>query len=115
MIDENRKRLIININDLRKKCPDRAIVLLNNYGEEELALKRALKEYVLNINQSYALEHVDFFVGFEGSFGNHHVTPRTLITKFAGKLVCLGGIVTKCSLLRTKPVKTVHFCPIEKF
>ena len=28
-----------------------------------------------------------------------------------GNLVCLEGIITKCSLVRPKVVKSVHFCP----
>merc|ERR1719494_963795 len=52
-----------------------------------------------------------FFVGLEGSFGSKHVTPRTLNSRNLGNLVCLEGIVTKCSLVRPKVVKSVHYCP----
>jgi len=36
------------------------------------------------------------YLGFKGSFGDHHVNPRTLRAKHLGKLVCLEGIVTRC-------------------
>lgn len=35
-------------------------------------------------------------MGFEGSFGSKHVSPRTLNTRNLGNLVCVEGIVTKC-------------------
>ncbi|XP_025420722.1 zygotic DNA replication licensing factor mcm3-like isoform X4 [Sipha flava] len=114
MIDENSQRLLIDINDLRKKNPNRTQALLTNTFEEQFAFERALKEYVANIDSTFANKYDEFFVAFEGSFGSRHVTPRTLNSKFLGNLVCLEGIVTKCSLIRPKIVKSVHFCPVTK-
>jgi DNA replication licensing factor MCM3 len=73
--------------------------LLNNAFEEQLAFQRALKEYVGSLDPTYAKETEELFVAFEGSFGNKHVTPRTLMSSFLGNLVCLEGIVTKCKWL----------------
>lgn len=78
MIADKSKRLIVNINDLRKKNPQRANSLLINAFDEQLAFSRALKEYVSTLQPSFAKIYEDFFVGFEGSFGTRHVTPRTL-------------------------------------
>ena len=39
----------------------------------------------------------EFHIGVEGSFGSHHVTPRDLSSNYLRTLVCLEGIVTKCS------------------
>lgn len=78
MIAERAKRLIVNINDLRKKSPTRAAALMTLAFDEQLAFSRALKEYVSTIDPSFAKTYEDFFVGFEGSFGTRHVTPRTL-------------------------------------
>lgn len=114
MIDEKGQRLLIDINDLRKKNPTRTQALLTNTFEEQFALERALKVYVANVDSTYANDYDEFFVAFEGSFGSRHVTPRTLSSKFLGNLVCLEGIVTKCSLVRPKIVRSVHFCPITK-
>lgn len=114
MIDDNSQRLLIDINDLRKKNPNRTQALLTNTFEEQFALERALKEYVANIDSTFANKYDEFFVAFEGSFGSRHVTPRTLNSKFLGNLVCLEGIVTKCSLIRPKIVRSVHFCPATK-
>ena len=49
-------------------------------------------------------------VGFEGAFGAHHVTPRSLAAAMLSKLVCVEGIVTRCSLVRPKVVRSVHYC-----
>lgn len=114
MIDDKSQRLLIDINDMRKKNPARTQALLTNTFEEQFALERALKEYIANIDSTYANGYDEFFVAFEGSFGSRHVTPRTLSSKFLGNLVCLEGIVTKCSLVRPKIVRSVHFCPITK-
>lgn len=50
----------------------------------------------------YVEGNKDFFVAFEGSFGNKHVTPRTLTSHYLGNLVCVEGIVTKCKYPKEK-------------
>nr|XP_050847841.1 DNA replication licensing factor Mcm3 [Vespula vulgaris] len=114
MIEENKYRLYVNINDLRRKNSPRAISLLNNSFEEQLAFQNALKQFVANVDTDYAKGNVDFFIAFEGSFGNKHVTPRTLTSRFLGNLVCIEGIVTKCSLVKPKVVRSVHYCSTTK-
>lgn len=81
MIADKSRRLIVNINDVRKKNATRATALLNSAFDEQLAFSRALKEYVSTLQPSYAKANEDFFIGFEGSFGNRHVTPRTLTAR----------------------------------
>ncbi|XP_030375934.1 DNA replication licensing factor Mcm3 [Scaptodrosophila lebanonensis] len=114
MIAEKSQRLVVNINDLKRKNPQRAMGLLSNASDEQLAFGRALKEYASTVDPSYAKQHEDFFVGFEGCFGNRHVTPRSLTSIFLGNLVCVEGIVTKVSLIHPKVVRSVHFCPITR-
>jgi DNA replication licensing factor MCM3 len=58
--------------------------------------RKLLSEFVGGIDSSYAKEPDEFFLGFEGSFGAEHVTPRSLTSRFIGNLVCVEGIVTKC-------------------
>ncbi|CAB3383088.1 Hypothetical predicted protein [Cloeon dipterum] len=111
MISEKKIRLIVNINDLRQKNPKRAIGLLKNAFEEQQAFERALKEVVGSVDATYAKDHEDFYVGFEGSFGSRHVTPRTLLCHLLGNMVCVEGIVTKSSMVRLKVVRSVHYCP----
>ncbi|XP_057658860.1 zygotic DNA replication licensing factor mcm3 [Diorhabda carinulata] len=114
MISDKSCRLLVNINDLRRKNSTRALSLLNNAFEEQMAFHKALKDYILSVNPDYAKQNVDFFIAFEGSFGNKHVTPRTLTSRYLGNLVCVEGIVTKCSLIHPKVVRSVHYCTATK-
>ncbi|XP_043917639.1 DNA replication licensing factor MCM3 [Protopterus annectens] len=114
MITEFQYRLTVNVNDLRRKNEKRAQLLLNNAFEELLAFQRALKDFVASIDATYAKQYEEFYIGLEGSFGSKHVTPRTLTSRFLGSLVCVEGIVTKCSLVRPKVVRSVHYCPATK-
>lgn len=114
MINNNEIRLIVNINDIRRKITQRAKGLLEESFEEVIALQRALRELVASADPLYSKQHEDFFVGFEGSFGDKHVTPRSLKTQYLGNMVCVEGIVTKCSLVRPKVVRSVHYCPATK-
>lgn len=114
MISDKSCRLLVNINDLRRKNSARAVSLLNNAFEEQMAFHKALKDYILSVNPDYAKQNVDFFIAFEGSFGNKHVTPRTLTSRYLGNLVCVEGIVTKCSLIHPKVVRSVHYCSATK-
>jgi DNA replication licensing factor MCM3 len=49
-------------------------------------------------------------VGFAGSLGDHHMSPRGLLSTYICSLVCVEGIVTKCSLVQPKVVRSVHWC-----
>ncbi|XP_048457209.1 DNA replication licensing factor MCM3 isoform X1 [Rhincodon typus] len=114
MISDNLYRLIVNINDLRRKNEKRATQLLSNSFEELLAFQRALKDFVASIDATYAKQFEDFYIGLEGSFGSNHVSPRTLTSRFLSNVVCVEGIVIKCSLVRPKVVRSVHYCPATK-
>ncbi|KAI1289733.1 DNA replication licensing factor Mcm3 [Halotydeus destructor] len=114
MVKKDEIRLIVNINDLRRENPERASALLNNAFEELLAFERALQELVSSINPEYLRKVDSVYIGLEGSFGSKHCTPRTLTSRMLGQVVCLEGIVTKCSLVRPKVVKSVHYCPSTK-
>ncbi|KAE8605438.1 hypothetical protein XENTR_v10015138 [Xenopus tropicalis] len=114
MISENQYRLIVNVNDLRKKNEKRANMLMNNAFEGLIAFQRALKDFVASIDGTYAKQYEEFYIGLEGSFGNKHVTPRTLTSRCLSCIVCVEGIVTKCSLVRPKVVRSVHYCPATK-
>uniref|UniRef100_A0A673XWN1 DNA replication licensing factor MCM3 n=1 Tax=Salmo trutta TaxID=8032 RepID=A0A673XWN1_SALTR len=114
MVSENRCRLIVNINDLRRRNEKRAKALLKDSFSELVAFQRALKDLVASIDATYAKQFEEFHVGFEGSFGTKHVTPRSLAARYLGNLVCVEGIVTKCSLVRPKITRSVHYCPATK-
>ncbi len=106
-------RLVVNINEVRRRNPARVKGLMANVAEEVLAFQRALREFVGAADASFAKTHAntEFVVGFEGSFGASHLTPRTLTSAHLNHLVCIEGIVTKCSLVKPKISRSVHYCP----
>ncbi|NXX93370.1 MCM3 factor, partial [Centropus bengalensis] len=114
MISDNQCRLLVSINDLRRRNESRATRLLSNAFEELVAFQRALKDFVASVDATYAKQHEDFYIGLEGSFGSKHVSPRTLTACFLSCIVCLEGIVTRCSMVRPKVVRSVHYCPATK-
>jgi len=114
MIEKKSQRLIINMGDLRRDFPERATKLMSNAFNEIVAFERALKEYVTQVDPVYGKQTDEFFVGFEGSFGKKHVTPRTLTSRDLNSTVCVEGIITKASLVRPKLVQSVHYCPGSK-
>ena len=48
-------------------------------------------------------------LAFVGEFGAHRVSPRQLTSDYISTMVNVEGIVTKCSLVRPKILKSVHF------
>lgn len=51
-----------------------------------------------------------YHIGLRGSFGDNHISTRMLRSVHLGKMMSLEGIVTRCSLVRPKIVKSVHYC-----
>ncbi|XXG77306.1 hypothetical protein AAC387_Pa08g1482 [Persea americana] len=111
MIHNKRHRLIIDMSDLRNFSLDLARRLIKNPGEYIQPFSDALTEVTRNVDPKYLKEGEQVLIGFEGPFGFHRVTPRDLLSGFIGTMVCVDGIVTKCSLVRPKVVKSVHYCP----
>ncbi|KMZ58283.1 DNA replication licensing factor MCM3-like protein [Zostera marina] len=106
-----RHRLIVGIDHVRDYSLDLARRLIRNPGEYLHPFSDAVTEITKSIESKYLKEGERILVGFNGPFGFHKVTPRDLMSSFIGTMVCVEGIVTKCSLVRPKVVKSVHFCP----
>lgn len=78
------------------------------------AFEDALKDMMMEQEDAQKIltddhEHI-YNVTFSGEFGTNKVTPRCLGSSHLGKLVELRGIVTRCTLVRPKMVKSVHYC-----
>lgn len=112
MVDAGGARVVLSLNEVRRRNPDRARGLLRDTASELVAFRRALREFVASLDPTYAKSRgQEFHVGFEGAFGSNHVSPRTLTSSRLGQLVCLEGIVTKASLVTPKVARSVHYCP----
>lgn len=120
MLRQGERRLIVNLDHLRDYKRDLAdgcvaglqSIILRVYTDclplysllrrplDYLpAFDHALKEVVVSVQDPTRdgnLSDTAFFVGLRGSFGDHHVNPRTLRAAMLGKMISIEGIVTRC-------------------
>ncbi|KAF8225807.1 MCM-domain-containing protein [Tricholoma matsutake] len=113
MLRNNQTRLIVNIDDLRDYKRDFADGLLKQPVDFLPAFDDALMSIIQRVHdpEKHEIETKSYRIGFSGSFGDHHVSPRTLHAAQLGKMISLEGIITRCSLVRPKMLKSVHYCP----
>jgi len=113
MLRTDQTRLIVNIDDLRDYNREFADGLLRQPIEFIPAFDDALLSVIKQLfdQDKHEIENKTYRVGFSGSFGDHHVSPRTLQAAHLGKMISLEGIITRCSLVRPKMLKSVHYCP----
>ncbi|KAJ1910819.1 MCM DNA helicase complex subunit [Tieghemiomyces parasiticus] len=117
-LDANKKRLVINIDHIREYNHELAEDIIRYPSEFIPAMERAVQEVIKTLTNGQVDPAtgaaLGLHVGFKGSFGEHHLNPRSLRATFIGKLVCLEGIVTRCSLVRPKVLRSVHYCEQTK-
>lgn len=116
LVRTDQTRLIVNLDDLRDQKRDLANGLLRRPQEFIPALEEAIEEVLSVIVNDTEKQQIarGYKVGFSGSFGDHHVSPRSLHAEYLGKMLCLEGIVTRCSLVRPKMAHSSHYCPETK-
>ncbi|KAL9996718.1 putative DNA helicase [Helianthus debilis subsp. tardiflorus] len=115
MIHNKRRRLIFQLTHLfQRGAEDLARRLLQNPSEYIQSLADFITERTRSIDPKYLKEGEQVLVGFDGPFVSRKVTPRDLLSEFIGSMVKVEGIITKCSLVRPKVVKSVHYCPSTK-
>ncbi|KAL4563623.1 hypothetical protein LXL04_027668 [Taraxacum kok-saghyz] len=112
MIHNQRRRLIFQLSHLfQRGAEDLARRLLQTPNEYIQSLSDFITERTRSIDPKFLKEGEQVLVGFDGPFVSRKVTPRDLLSEFIGSMVKVEGIITKCSLVRPKVVKSVHFCP----
>lgn len=113
MLRMDQTRLIVNIDDLRDYNRESADGLLKQPVDFLPAFDEALSQVVQRVYnpEKHEIESKSYRVGFSGSFGDHHVSPRSLHAAHLGRMISLEGIITRCSLVRPKMLKSVHYCP----
>ncbi|KAI9500249.1 MCM DNA helicase complex subunit [Coemansia spiralis] len=111
-------RLIISVDHIREFNAELVDSLISEPAEFIPAFEAAATELGLSLATSAGhivdsnIFHVS--IGFRGSFGARHLTPRGLRASLLGQLVCIEGIVTRCSLVRPKVVRSVHYSEATK-
>ncbi|RPA85898.1 putative DNA replication licensing factor Mcm3 [Ascobolus immersus RN42] len=111
MLNKGERRLRVDLNDIQKRNREYYDKILFDPFETIPALEEAIKNIVGKVKEpQHRVQDDDvYYSALVGSFGANAVSPRTLTSQHLNKMVSLEGIVTKCSLVRPKVVKSVHF------
>ncbi|KAK6417379.1 MCM DNA helicase complex subunit [Oleoguttula sp. CCFEE 5521] len=112
MLNRGLRRLTVSIDEIRSHNRELADGLLNIPFDYSQAFDRALKNIVNTLGNRPAFETAEetmYYCAFIGSFGAMSCNPRTLSSHYLNHMVSLEGIVTKCSLVRPKVIKSVHW------
>ncbi|CAN8102974.1 unnamed protein product [Discula destructiva] len=116
MLQKNERRLVVNIDHVRDHNPEIAEGLLLTPFDWTLAFNHALKQIVktvTNARPDQIDDEVMYYCAWAGSFGLHACNPRTLSAQLLNQMVSIEGIVTRCSLIRPKIVKSIHYNETE--
>ena len=112
MLNRGLRRLTVSIDEIRQHNREIADGLLNQPFDWSQAFDRALFNIVQTL-RNRATQQVDeeamYYCAYVGSFGEYACNPRTLSSHYLNHMVSLEGIVTKCSLVRPKVIKSVHW------
>ncbi|RYP90684.1 hypothetical protein DL770_003222 [Monosporascus sp. CRB-9-2] len=112
MLKKNQRRLVVNLDHVRDHNPELADGLLFDPFDFTLAFNHALKEIVKTVPEARPDQtdpDVLYYCAWAGSFGLNSCNPRTLSSNHLNHMVSIEGIVTRCSLIRPKVVKSVHY------
>ena len=115
MLIKGKYRLTVSLDELREFDREFWSGLLNDPADFLPACERALRDTVLIIHDptdsrfDHLEENQQFYLSFKGSFGHHHVTPRSITSEHLSQMVSIEGIVTRASLIRPKIVRSVHY------
>ncbi|KAI9599124.1 MCM2/3/5 family-domain-containing protein [Syncephalis fuscata] len=121
MLVAGERRLIVNIDHLRNQSAYQQVAenILTAPSDYLPAFDEAVGLLVRRLYDPLQHREIDvenevFHVGLRGSFGEHHLDPRGIRASFIGQIVCVEGIVTRCSLVRPKVAKSIHYCEQTK-
>ncbi|KAK0627712.1 MCM2/3/5 family-domain-containing protein [Immersiella caudata] len=112
MLQKNQRRLVVNIDHVRDHNQEIADGLLEDPFVWTAAFNQAVTDIVKtvpNIRKDQTDPEVLYYCAWAGSFGLNACNPRTLSSQMLNKMVSIEGIVTRCSLIRPKVVKSVHY------
>ena len=104
-------RMLVDLNDIRKFDANLVSRLLRRPSSfitswTEVA---ASKIQPVAVESAASAATPQIYIGFTGAFGAHQLSPRDLRSTHLGTLVCVEGVVTRCSVSQTKIVRSVHW------
>ena len=112
MLQKFQRRLVVSIDEIRAHNVELAEGLLQQPFDFAQAFDKALHEIVKTLPKTTNKEHSEdtmYYCAYSGSFGQYACNPRTLSSSHLNHMVSLEGIVTRCSLVRPKVIKSVHY------
>lgn len=112
MLQKNQRRLTVNLDHVRNHNDELAQGILEQPFDYTFAFDHALKKIVETIGSArpdQTAPDTIYYCAWAGSFGLNSCNPRTLSSKHLNYMVSIEGIVTRCSLIRPKVVKSVHY------
>lgn len=112
MLQKNQRRLTVNLDHVRDHSTDLAQGILQQPFDYSLAFNHALKEIVQAMPQArpdQTARDTIYYCAWAGSFGLNACNPRTISSQHLNHMVSIEGIVTRCSLIRPKVVRSVHY------
>lgn len=112
MLQKNQRRLTVNLDHVRDHNDELSRGILEHPFDYSLAFDHALKKIVETIPQArpdQVASDAVYYCAWAGSFGLNACNPRTLSSDHLNYMVSIEGIVTRCSLIRPKIVRSVHY------
>jgi DNA replication licensing factor MCM3 len=112
MLQKFQRRLVVSIDEVRAHNAELAEGLLQQPFDFAQAFDKALHQVIESLPNTTAKQTDNdtlYYCAFSGSFGQYACNPRTLSSTHLNHMVSLEGIVTRCSLVRPKVVKSVHY------
>ncbi|PHH75749.1 hypothetical protein CDD83_4367 [Cordyceps sp. RAO-2017] len=112
MLQKNQRRLTVNLDHVRDHSHDLARCVLQQPFDWSLAFNYALKHIIETLPQARSEQtarDMSYHCAWAGNFGLNACSPRTLSSHQLNQMVSLEGIVTRCSLIRPKVVRSVHY------
>lgn len=112
MLQKNERRLTVNLDHVRNHNVDLAQGVLSQPFDYTLAFNHALKKIIETIPQArpdQIARDTEYYCAWAGSFGLNACNPRTLSSQHLNYMVSIEGIVTRCSLIRPKVIRSVHY------
>ena len=116
MLNRGQRRLVVSLDEIRSHNRQLADGILFTPFDYAPAFDVALKDIIKTIrtNKKETDDDTMYYCAYSGAFGENACNPRTLGSHLLNRMVSLEGIVTKCSLVRPKVVKSVHWNETKK-
>ncbi|KAK2741265.1 MCM DNA helicase complex subunit [Onygenales sp. PD_40] len=112
MLNRGLRRLTVSLDEIRAHSTELSNGLLTSPFDYSQAFDEALKVIITTLPNRTAKEtsnDVVYYCAYVGAFGEFACNPRTLSSSHLNRMISLEGIVTKCSLVRPKVIRSVHY------